>query len=610
MSDLKSVIAQLPDSPGVYKFFNSENIIIYVGKAKSLKKRVSSYFNKQSSYNRKTERLVSEITNIEFTLAESEFDALLLENNFIKQYQPRYNILLKDDKSFPFICILKERFPRIISTRRFNADSGEYFGPYSSVVSMHNVLDLIRQLYTIRTCSLDLSLENIEKKKFKTCLEFHIGNCLGPCEGLQTEEAYMNDIGQARLILKGNLRAVEDYFKTEMQQAAHALQFEKAEALKQKLLLLDRFQSSSLVVNKKLTDIDVITIVGSDTSYYLNFMLVNEGAIVFSQNVQIQKKLDETEGDVLTSVYYNLRSLHSSRNPIVFSNVPLTVLDANLEAVEPKIGDKKKLITLSLKNALSLKMLRETEASKPVTNVALEKLQADLRLPTLPMNIECFDNSNLQGTSPVASMVKFTNGKPNKKEYRHYNIKTVEGPNDFASMQEIVTRRYSRLLAENKPLPDLVVVDGGKGQLSSAVEALKKLDLYGKLPIVGIAKNLEEIFYPEDSIPLHINKKSLSLKLIQRLRDEAHRFAITFHRLKRSKKSIASELDAIEGLGESTRTKLLKHFKSVAKIKSANQAELETVVGAHRAKLVHEYFKDAPITSPPSPSPEESGGAH
>jgi excinuclease ABC subunit C len=488
MSDLKLVIAQLPDSPGVYKFFNSENIIIYVGKAKSLKKRVSSYFNKQSAYNRKTERLVSEITNIEFTLAESEFDALLLENNFIKQYQPRYNILLKDDKSFPFICILKERFPRIISTRRFNADSGEYFGPYSSVVSMHNVLDLIRQLYTIRTCALDLSVENIEKKKFKTCLEFHIGNCLGPCEGLQTEEAYMNDIAQARLILKGNLRAVEDYFKTEMQQAAHALQFEKAEALKQKLLLLDRFQSSSLVVNKKLTDIDVITIVGSDTSYYLNFMLVNEGAIVFSQNIQIQKKLDETESDVLTSVYYNLRSLHSSRNPMVFSNVPLTVLDANLEAVEPKIGDKKKLITLSLKNALSLKMLRETEASKPVTNVALEKLQADLRLPTLPMNIECFDNSNLQGTSPVASMVKFTNGKPNKKEYRHFNIKTVEGPNDFASMHEIVTRRYSRLLAENKPLPDLVVVDGGKGQLSSAVEALKKLDLYGKLPIVGIWK--------------------------------------------------------------------------------------------------------------------------
>ena len=590
MDDLKAVIAQLPDSPGVYKFFNSEHIIIYVGKAKSLKKRVSSYFNKQSAYNRKTEKLVSEIRNIEFTLAESEFDALLLENNFIKQYQPRYNILLKDDKSFPFLCILNERFPRVISTRKFDPENGEYFGPYTSVVSMNNVLELIRELYTIRTCSLDLSEENIEKKKFKTCLEFHLGNCLGPCEGLQSEETYNSEISLARLILKGNLKAVVDAFKSEMQLAADALQFEKAEAVKHKLILLDRFQTSSLVVNKKLTDIDVITITSSETSYYLNFMLVNEGAIIFSQNVQIQKKLDETEADVLTSVYYNLRAQHNSRNPIVFSNVPLTVLEINLEAIVPKIGDKKKLVILSLKNALSLKVLKETEFNKPVNNIALEKLQADLRLPTLPLNIECFDNSNLQGTSPVASMVKFTDGKPNKKEYRHFNIKTVEGPDDFASMHEIVTRRYSRLLAENKPLPDLVVVDGGKGQLSSAVEALKKLDLYGKLPVVGIAKNLEEIFYPEDPIPLHINKKSLSLKLIQRLRDEAHRFAITFHRLKRSKKSITSELDDIEGLGPGTREKLLKHFRSVAKVKTASEVEIESVIGKHKATILRAHF--------------------
>lgn len=590
MDSLKTVIAQLPDSPGVYKFFNSENIIIYVGKAKSLKKRVSSYFNKQSAYNRKTEKLVSEIRSIEFTLAESEFDALLLENNFIKQFQPRYNILLKDDKSFPFLCILNERFPRIISTRKFNPDNGEYFGPYTSVVSMNNVLDLIRELYTIRTCSLDLSPENIEKKKFKTCLEFHLGNCLGPCEGLQTEEAYNQDIALARHILKGNMKAVVDHFKAEMTQAAEALRFEKAEVVKNKLLLLDRFQTSSMVVNTKLTDIDVITIAASETNYYLNFMLVNEGAIVFSQNIQIQKKLDETEGDVLTSVYYSLRTQHNSRNPLVFSNVPLTVLETNLETQVPKIGDKKKLITLSLKNALSLKVLKEIEAAKPVTNVALEKLQADLRLPTLPMNIECFDNSNLGGTSPVASMVKFTDGKPNKKEYRHYNIKTVEGPNDFASMQEIVTRRYSRLIQENKPLPDLVVVDGGKGQLSSAVEALKKLELYGKLPIIGIAKNLEEIFFPEDSIPLHINKKSLSLKLIQRLRDEAHRFAITFHRLKRSKKSITSELDDIDGLGPGTREKLLKHFKSVSKIRSAPEAEIISIIGSHKAAILKNHF--------------------
>jgi excinuclease ABC subunit C len=594
MDSLKAVIAQLPDSPGVYKFFNRENIIIYVGKAKSLKKRVSSYFNKQSTYNRKTEKLVSEIKSIEFTLAESEFDALLLENNFIKQFQPRYNILLKDDKSFPFLCILDERFPRIISTRKFNPDDGEYFGPYTSVVSMNNVLDLIRELYTIRTCSLDLSEENIQKKKFKTCLEFHLGNCLGPCEGLQTEDAYNQEIALARHILKGNMKAVVDYFKAEMTRAAEALQFEKAEASKNKLLLLDRFQTSSMVVNTKLTDLDVITIAASETNYYLNFMLVHEGAIVFSQNIQIQKKLDETESDVLTSVYYNLRTQHNSRNPMVFSNVPLTVLETNLEAQVPKIGDKKKLVTLSLKNALSLKVLKEMEAAKPVTNVALEKLQADLRLPTLPMNIECFDNSNLGGTSPVASMVKFTDGKPNKKEYRHYNIKTVEGPNDFASMIEIVTRRYSRLVAENKPLPDLVVVDGGKGQLSSAVEALKKLDLYGKLPIIGIAKNLEEIFFPEDSIPLHINKKSLSLKLIQRLRDEAHRFAITFHRLKRSKKSISSELDDIDGLGPGTREKLLKHFKSVSKVRSAQEAEIVALIGTHKAGLLKTYFESHP----------------
>jgi excinuclease ABC subunit C len=341
-----------------------------------------------------------------------------------------------------------------------------------------------------------------------------------------------------------------------------------------------------------LTDIDVITIAASETNYYLNFMLVNEGAIVFSQNIQITKKLDETEGDVLTSVYYNLRTQHNSRNPVVFSNVPLTVLETNLDAQVPKIGDKKKLVTLSIKNALSLKVLKEIEAAKPVTNIALEKLQADLRLSKLPMNIECFDNSNLGGTSPVASMVKFTDGKPNKKEYRHYNIKTVEGPNDFASMFEIVNRRYSRLIQENKPLPDLVVVDGGKGQLSSAVEALKKLDLYGKLPIIGIAKNLEEIFFPEDSIPLHINKKSLSLKLIQRLRDEAHRFAITFHRLKRSKKSITSELDDVDGLGPSTREKLLKHFKSVSKIRSATEDEIISIIGSHKAVLLKTHFEN------------------
>jgi excinuclease ABC subunit C len=593
--NLKGTLAQLPDSPGVYRFFSDENVIIYVGKAKSLKKRVSSYFNKQSQYNRKTEKLVSEIKAIEFTLAETEFDALLLENNFIKQYQPRYNILLKDDKSFPFLCILKERFPRIISTRKFIPDSGEYFGPYTSVVSMNNVLDLIRQLYTIRTCSYDLSEENIEKKKFKVCLEFHLGNCLGPCEGRQDEAAYHKEIAQARLILKGNLKAVLEFYKTEMSKAAEALQFEKAEELKYKLGLVDRFQTSSMVVNKKLTDIDVITLVASNDYYYLNFMMVNEGAINFSQNVQIQKKLDETDADVLTSVYYTLRTKYNSVNPIVFSNIPLSIKQENPKNIIPKIGDKRKLIALSLKNAMSLKVLKETESTKDTPNIALVKLKEDLRLNALPYHIECFDNSNLQGTTPVASMVQFTDGKPNKKEYRHFNIKTVEGPNDFASMEEIVGRRYSRILSENKTLPDLIIVDGGKGQLSSATDALKKLNLYGQVPIVGIAKNLEEIYFPEDSIPLHISKKSLSLKLIQRIRDEAHRFAITFHRLKRSKKTFNSELD-IKGLGQATQQKLLKHFKSVAKIKSASTEELIGLIGKSKTRILQEQIN--PSLSP------------
>lgn len=588
---LRQVISTLPDSPGVYRFLNEEGVIIYVGKAKSLKKRVSSYFNKQSAYSRKTEKLVSEIENIEFTLSGTEFDALLLENNFIKQYQPKYNILLKDDKSFPFISILKERFPRIISTRKFLPDEGEYFGPYTSVVAMNHVLDLIRQLCTIRTCALDLSEENIAKKNFKVCLEHHLGNCQGPCANLQAEADYNRDVEYARMILKGNRKAVIDHYKTEMREAAEALQFERAAVIKHKLELVDKFQTSSMVVNKKLTDIDVITLAASDESFYLNFMRVDEGAIVFSQNVVIQKKLDETEADIITTVYFLLRAQYLSQNKTVFSNVALSVKEDGLLNIVPKIGDKRKLISLSLKNALALKVQREANATKPTDNIALVKLQADLRLPTLPINIECFDNSNIQGSSPVASMVKFTDGKPNKKEYRHYNIKTVEGPNDFASMEEIVTRRYARLTAENKPLPDLIIVDGGKGQLSSATDALKALHLYGQVPIVGIAKNLEEIYFPEDPIPLLVSKKSLSLKLIQRIRDEAHRFAVTFHRLKRSKKSIASELDSIEGLGPATIQKLLKHFKSVAKIKTATLPELEAVVGQKKAEIVVNSMK-------------------
>lgn len=587
MDSFKEVVANLPDSPGVYRFFNGDNVIIYVGKAKSLKKRVASYFNKQSQFNRKTERLVSEINSIEFTLAETEFDALLLENNFIKQFQPRYNILLKDDKTFPFLCILNERFPRIISTRKFIEGNGEYFGPYSSVVSMNNVLELIRQLYTIRTCSLDLAESNILKNKFKICLEYHLGNCLGPCEGKQTEEAYNTEINQARLILKGNLKAVIDFYKAQMQLASNSLHYEKADEMRVKLDLVSRFQTGSMVVNKRITNIDIITLIGADDTYYLNFMMVHEGAIVFSQNIHVQRKLDETEADVLTTVYYSLRKKYRSINPIVFTNFPLTIMEVGLQNIVPKIGDKRKLLDLSIKNAISLKTFRDAESNSETPNIALVKLQADLRLSNVPFNIECFDNSNLQGTTPVASMVKFTNGKPNKKEYRHFNIKTVVGANDFASMEEIVGRRYSRLIEENRDLPDLIIVDGGKGQLSSAIEALKRINLYGKIPIVGIAKSLEEIYFPEDSIPLHINKKSLSLKLIQRIRDEAHRFAIGFHRLKRSKKVFDSALD-VKGLGPSTKKKLLNHFKSYTKIKLATLDELSILIGESKAKVLFE----------------------
>ncbi len=585
---LKPVIANLPDSPGVYRYFNEEGILIYVGKAKSLKKRVSSYFNKQSQYNRKTEKLVSEIDKIEFTLANSEFDALLLENNLIKQNQPKYNILLKDDKTFPYLCILKEPFPRIISTRKYIPKQGEYFGPYSSVVSMKSVLDLVRQLYSIRTCNLLLSEENIEQKKFKVCLEFHIGNCKGPCEGLQDEKSYLEDIAQARNVLKGNLSVVETTFSERMKMAAEKMEFEKAALYKRKLDLLEKFQVKSLVVNRKLTDIDVITITSSETDAFLNYLQIKEGAIIFSKNIEIKKKLDESDQEILDMTVAELRESYRSSNPEVYTNLELSLKSDDFENVVPQIGDKKKLIDLSLKNALYLRKEKEIEkeSRKSKKNEVLTILQENLRLLQFPKIIECFDNSNFQGTSPVASMVRFVDGKPDKKGYRHFNIKTVEGPNDFASMKEIVTRRYKRIMEEQGEFPSLIIVDGGKGQLSSACEALKELGLYGNIPIVGIAKRLEEIYYPEDPLPLLISKKSPGLLLIQRIRDEAHRFAITFHRLKRSKNTFVTELENIPGIGKKTADKLLAHFKSVRKIKAATLEELIEIVGEKAAEKI------------------------
>jgi len=585
---LKEIVHRLPESPGVYKFYSEDDILIYVGKAKNIKKRVTSYFTKNSGVNRKTLKLVSEISRIDFTVSNTEFDALLLENNFIKQNQPKYNILLKDDKTFPYILIPKERFPRIIYTRKYDTSQGEYFGPFSSVVAMKNVLELVRKLYSIRTCNLLLSESNIEQKKFKVCLEYHLGNCKGPCEGLQDEKSYLEEIEQARNILKGRVSIVYQYFTNQMKAAASSMEFERAQRFKEKLDTLERFQSKSLVVNRDLTDIDVFTITSMIDYAYVNYMQIKEGAIIYSKTLELKKKLDEDDDELLSISAVELREQTRSSNRLILSNVPITVLEENVENVVPQIGDKKKLLSLSIKNALELRKEREIfrEGKKSKQKEILTILQKDLQLRTLPAVIECFDNSNIQGTTPVASMVRFVQGKPDKKGYRHFNIKTVEGPDDFASMKEIVSRRYKRLIEELEPLPELIVVDGGKGQLSSACEALKELNIYGQIPIIGIAKKLEEIYYPEDPLPLHISKKSPGLLLLQHIRDEAHRFAITFHRQKRSKGQINTEIEGLEGIGERTATKLLKHFKSVKKIKEASFEEIEKIVGRAKAEIL------------------------
>ena len=583
---LREFARDLPDSPGIYKFLNADRKLIYVGKAKSLKKRVSSYFNKDSGHNQKTRKLISEISKIEFTLAPTEFDALLLENTFIKQYQPKYNILLKDDKTFPYICILNERFPRIISTRKFIAGNGEYFGPYASVGAMNNVLSLVRRLYSVRTCALNLTEQNIEKKKFKICLEFHLGNCKGPCEGLINETDYNSEIQHVRKILKGSLSEVTQVYTDEMNQAAQKMEYEKAAQFKRKLDLLSGFRSKNTVVNKSITDLDVITISSDEQYAWINFMQIKEGAIIHSQNKEIEKKLSEPDADILAHAYQEMKRACILSNHEVLSN---TVFEhsPDIQLVIPKIGDKKRLIDLSVTNAQTLADNRQSALPKSEQpNKILIQMQADLKLPAPPITIECFDNSNLQGTNPVAAMVQFHQGKPRKSEYRKFNIKTVTGPDDFASMFEIVSRRYARLTEEQKPYPDLIVVDGGKGQLSSACNALRSLNLYGKIPIIGIAKDLEEIYYPEDSIPLLISKRSPTLRLIHQIRDEAHRFGITFHRAKRSKDFIKNASTDLPGIGQGTYVKLIKHYKSLKKIKAASLEELSALIGKKKASII------------------------
>ena len=580
----------LPTEPGIYKYYNAEGELIYVGKAKNLKKRVSSYFTKQKGVNRKTLKLVSEINSIEFTIVNSEFDALLLENSLIKKNKPKYNILLRDDKSYPYICVTSERFPRIIAIRNLIPGLGTYYGPFASVKAMNNVFYLIRNLYHIRTCKYNLSEDNILSGKFKVCLEYHIGNCKGPCENLQSEPDYMKDIEQTVHILKGNLGVARNYFKDHMQEAAEKLEFETAQLYKEKFELLDKFQSKSLVVNPKISDLDVFSIVADDKYAFINYLKVMNGAVTVTKTVEAKKKLEETEEDILALVMVELRDRFNSNSPEVITNIPLEINSENIQISVPKIGDKKKLIEMSIKNALYHKKekLSQQETNRAKENRVVLQLQKDLQLKNPPNRIECFDNSNIQGTNPVAAMVCFINGKPAKKEYRHFNIKTVIGPNDFASMKEVVWRRYKRVLEEEKPLADLIVVDGGKGQLSAAVEALKELDLYGQVPIIGIAKRLEEIYYPEDPYPLHIDKKSESLKLLQRTRDEAHRFAITHHRDKRSKGAFKSQLDDIKGVGKATADKLLKEYRTVSRIKDASEEELTALIGKDKARIVKE----------------------
>ncbi len=580
-------LKKLPKKPGVYRFSTKGNVVIYVGKAKNLKSRVSSYFNDLSGQNRKTYKMVSEIAFIEFTIVNTEFDALLLENSLIKEYKPKYNILLKDDKSFPYIMVAKESFPRVISTRRVDRQKGKYYGPYTGVRAMKNILELIRNLYYVRTCNLNLSRKNIEAGKFKVCLEYHIGRCKGPCVGLQTEQDYLNDIRLATDILKGNLAPVRRFYKEQMQLTAEKLDFEGAQLMKEKLELLEKFQSRTVIVNQNLTDIDVFGISSDEKFAYINYIKIANGSIILSKTVEIKKKLEESDNELLAQIVIDLRQQYKSASKEILSNIEIEY-NLDVESRVPKIGDKRKLVQLALKNALFYKK-EKLSSARPADfreRRVLEQLQDDLQLKTLPEHIECFDNSNLAGSHPVASMVYFRMGKPAKKEYRKYNIKTVTGANDFASMEEIVFRRYKRLLEENTPLPDLVVVDGGKGQLSSSVQALKKLGVYGSVPIIGIAKRLEEIFFPNDEFPIHINKKSESLKLLQQIRNEAHRFAITFHRSKRSKSAINSELSQIEGIGSKTTEKLLTHFKSVKKLRAASHLEIEQIIGKAKAGIV------------------------
>lgn len=598
-SQIKQIISSLPESPGIYKYFDKTGTLIYIGKAKNLKKRVSSYFSKNHYENRKTAVMVSKIEDIHFTLVETEIDALLLENSLIKKFQPKFNINLKDDKTYPFICIKKERFPRIFPTRNPIKDGSEYFGPYASVGMMHTILDLIKALYPLRNCNLGLSEANIRSYKFKTCLEFDIGNCKGPCVALQEEEDYLNNIKLIRNILKGNLSEVLNHLKTGMNEAANEMKFEEAAFFKKKISMLTNYQSKSTIVTSIPYDVDVFSIVSDDKFAFVNFLKVSNGMIIQTQTFEIKKKIDESDAELLNFAIAETRETYHSTSREIIVPIEPDWQDDKIEITIPKAGDKKKLLDLSLKNAMYYKKekLSQYEKLNPEFKVdrILTQMKNDLRLTELPQHIECFDNSNLQGTNPVSACVVFKDAKPSKKDYRIFNVKTVVGPNDFATMEEVVFRRYKRLKEENEPLPQLIIIDGGKGQLSSAVESLKKLDLYGKIPVIGIAKRLEELFYPEDEFPLYIDKKSETLRIIQQLRDEAHRFGITHHRKKRSRNTFLTVLEEIDGIGENTAQLLLKEFKSVEKIKKVSFEDLQKLVGKSKAEKLMKYFENPAV---------------
>lgn len=594
--EIKLKLQSLPDKPGIYQYYDKEGVIIYVGKAKNLKKRVSQYFAKNLD-STKTKLLVRQIVDIQYLVVDSELDALLLENNLIKKYQPKYNIQLKDDKTYPWICVKKEPFPRVFTTRQVFRDGSKYYGPYANVKMMWTLLQLLRDLYPIRSCSLDLSPKKVAEKKYKVCLEYHIGNCKAPCVGLESEQDYGVYLDQIETILKGNISSVLTHLRKIMSDFAEKYEFEEANNVKEKIMMLEKYRSKSTVVSPNIHEVDVITIVEDEKLAFVNYFVIVNGAIVHGFTSEIKKKLDETDSEIIAFVLLEMRSRYNSRSKEVLVEKELDIQIEGISFVVPQRGDKKHLLDLSIRNAkfYRLEKLKQESIKNPElsTERILTTIKRDLRLDVLPVQIDCFDNSNTQGTNPVSACVVFRNGKPSVKDYRHYIPKTVVGPDDFATMEEVVYRRYRRLIEEDTPLPQLIVVDGGKGQLTSAMAALRKLDLHDKIPMIGIAERLEEIFFPGDPIPLYLDKRSETLKVIQHIRNEAHRFGITHHRNRRSKNAFVSELSTVPGIGPKTYEQLMKAFKTVSKIKAASIETLSAEIGPAKGKLVFDYFREA-----------------